>query len=77
MNVLLNELQNLLHCEGQEVLKVRDGDYELTCSREGKGYWLHMFVLKGDKKMYTRMVRPAATVEDVRREGRWMLRQGH
>ena len=49
MNVLLNDLPNLPHREGQEVLKVRDGDYELTFSGEGKGYWLYMFVLKGGK----------------------------
>ena len=72
MNVLFNELPNLPHCEGQEVLKVRDGDYELTCSREGRGNWLYIFVLKGGRKM----VRPAATVEDARRVGRGMLRQG-
>jgi hypothetical protein len=68
MNVLLNELPNLPHHEGQEVLKVRDRDYELTCSREGAGCWLYMFVLNGGKKMYARMVRPAATAEDARRE---------
>ena len=41
------------------------------------GYWLYLFGMKDGEKMYTRMMRPAATVEDVRREGRWMLRQGH
>ena len=55
---------------------VRDGDYELQAVRTGKGYWLNMFVMKSGKRFYTRMVRPAATVEDVRRERRWMLRQG-
>jgi hypothetical protein len=59
------------------VLKVRDGDYELQAVREGRGYWLYMFVVKDDRRHYTRMVRPASTIEDVRREGRWMLRQGH
>ena len=57
MNVLLNHLPNLPHREGQEVLRVRDGDYELTCSREGKGYWLYMFVMQNGRRFYTRMVR--------------------
>lgn len=71
------DLSNVPHHDRQEVLKVRDGDYELHAVRKGAGYWLHLFVLKGGKKMYIRMERPAATVEDVRREGRWMSQQSH
>ena len=41
------------------------------------GYWLYRFVMQDGKTIYICMVRPAATVEDVRRAGRWMLRQGH
>ena len=76
MNVLLYDLPNPPHHDGQNVLLVRDGDYELQAVREGEGFWLYTFVMKDGKRFYIRMVRPPATVEKVRHEGRWMLRQG-
>ena len=36
MQVLMNELPNLPHRDGQEVLKVRDGDYELTARAKAR-----------------------------------------
>lgn len=75
MHVLLNELPNVPHREGQEVLRVHDGAYLLQCEFIDGQYWLHLFVVQKDHVAYTRMVRDAATVDDVRKVGRWMLKQ--
>jgi len=75
MDILLNDLTNLPHRDGQMVLFVRASNYELEAVREGEGYWLYLFVVKNGRVSYLSMVRPAATVEDVQREGRSMLIQ--
>jgi hypothetical protein len=75
MDVRRNELASLPHREGQEVLRVRDGAYLLSCAFTGGRYWLHLFVVQDSLVAYTRMVRGAATVDEVRKVGRWMLKQ--
>ena len=77
MRVLDHEIPNPPYEEEQIVLLVRHGKYELEAVREGEAYWLHLFVTSYGQVCYTRMVRPASTVEDVQREVLWMLKQGH
>ena len=74
MQVLLNDLPNLPHHDGQQVLLVRTDRYELEVNVDRGVYWCYLFVLKDGKVSYTRMVRRASGPRQARLVAREMVR---
>ena len=67
MQVLLNDLPNLPHHDGQKVLHERTERFELEVNVDRGVYWYYLFALKNGQVSYTRMARLVAR-EMVRTE---------
>ena len=74
--VLINDLDNLPHHEGQRVLAVEREDFRVQVIRFGSGYDVQAAVKQPGGGAYTILAAHRATVEGARKLAREVWRRG-
>jgi hypothetical protein len=74
VQVLLNDLPNLPHHDGRQVLLVQTERFELEVNVDRGVYWCYLFALKNGRVSYTSMVRRASGPRQARLVAREMVR---
>ena len=65
-HVLLNDLANTPHRDGQDVLLVRTDRFEIQCRCHGDCYGVYVFALRDGEAHWTRQARTVKTAQQAR-----------
>ncbi|HEY1603540.1 MAG TPA: hypothetical protein VGG64_28325 [Pirellulales bacterium] len=74
--VIINEMTNLPHHEGQLVLEAERDDFGVKIKCEQGTYWIYGLVKEPSGGGWTRLAAPLATVTDVTELARRLWRDG-
>jgi hypothetical protein len=76
MPVLINDLLNIPHHEGQTVLHALRDDFEVRVEYERATYYVYGFVRKNGRPHFTQLAAPRRTVRQARELARRVWQEG-